>query len=357
MAKSCYGSLVLTVTLADLRYRYRQFLIAVVGAGVVLAMGLLLSGLVGGFSAETNQTVAAVGANHWVLANSSSGQIDAVGVFPQSEVAAVAATPGVTKAAPLILLPSQVAVVNGSDVSVIVVGVQVGGLGSPQVSSGSMLSGSGQAVVDDALGSATGSSIHIGSATLHVVGTVASRTLFGGTPVVYMTIGDAQTEAFGGEPLITAVVTKGTPTSTAAGYTTLTSSQVVNNTLDSLSSATSSLDSSRLLMWIVAGIIISALLYVSALQRVRDFAVLKALGSNSASLFGSLATQAIIVSLIAALFGAILSNFLGGIFSQPVAIPLEAYLTLPAIAVIVGLLSSLVALRRVTGADPASAFG
>ena len=320
-------------------------------------MGLLLSGLVGGFSAETNGTVAAVGANSWVLANSSSGRIDAVGVFPQSQVAVVAATPGVTSAAPFILLPSQVAVVNGSSVSVNVVGVQVGGLGSPQVSGGTMLSGSGQAVVDDAVGSPVGGVVHIGSATLHVVGTVSGRTLLGGTPVIYTTIADAQAIAFGGEPFITTIVTTGTPTSTAPGYTTLTSHQVVQNTLDSLSSATSSIDNSKILMWIVAGIIISALLYVSALQRVRDFAVLKALGSNSASLFGSLATQAIIVSLIAALFGAVLSKFMGSIFSQPIAIPLNAYLTLPAIAVVVGLLSSLVALRRVTGADPASAFG
>jgi hypothetical protein len=36
------------VTFADLRYRYRQFLIAVVGAGLVLAMALLISGLVEG---------------------------------------------------------------------------------------------------------------------------------------------------------------------------------------------------------------------------------------------------------------------------------------------------------------------
>ena len=43
-----------TVTLADLAYRYRQFLIAVVGAGVVMAMALLMAGLVGGFGAETH---------------------------------------------------------------------------------------------------------------------------------------------------------------------------------------------------------------------------------------------------------------------------------------------------------------
>jgi len=348
---------VLAVTLADLRYRYRQFLIAVVGAGVVLAMGLLMSGLVAGFTAETDQTVAAVGADSWVLANSSSGRIAAGSVLPLSEVAVVAATPGMTEASPFILLPSQVAVVNGTSASVNIIGTQIGGLGSPQVDSGSMLSGSGQVVVDDGIGMSVGGSIQVGSATLHVVGLVAGRTLLGGTPVIYMSIKDVQAIAFGGQPFITAVVATGTPAHAAAGYTTLTSNQVEQNTLDALASATSSINNSKILMWIVAGIIISALLYVSALQRVRDFAVLKALGSTSGSLFASLAIQAIIVSLIAAVVGVVLSNFLGGIFSQPIAIPLQAYLTLPAIAIAVGLLSSLVALRRVTRADPAAAFG
>jgi putative ABC transport system permease protein len=90
---------------------------------------------------------------------------------------------------------------------------------------------------------------------------------------------------------------------------------------------------------------------------VRDFAVLKALGSSSAALFGSLCLQAVIVTLLAAGLGTVLSTFMTGIFSQPVTIPTSAYTTLPIVAVVVGLLSSLVALRRATGADPVAAFG
>jgi hypothetical protein len=56
------------IPFADLRYRYRQFLIAVIGAGQVLAMALLMPGLVGGFSAEINRTVGGIGAERWVLA-------------------------------------------------------------------------------------------------------------------------------------------------------------------------------------------------------------------------------------------------------------------------------------------------
>ena len=62
------------VTLADLAYRYRQFLIAVLGAGVVMAMALLMAGLAGGFTVETTNTVGGVGADRWILAvNSGAG--------------------------------------------------------------------------------------------------------------------------------------------------------------------------------------------------------------------------------------------------------------------------------------------
>jgi putative ABC transport system permease protein len=347
----------IVVTLADLWYRYRQFLIAVVGAGVVLAMGLLMAGLAGGFSWETNQTVGAVGATSWVLTDSSGGRIAAVGVFPQSDTAVIARSPGVTAADPVVVLPQQVVHAGDKVVTVNVMGVETGGLGSPAVTSGSPLSGTHQVVVDSSVGVPVGSEITLGSTSLTVVGQVDNRTLLGGGPMVYMPIQDVQDLALGGRPLVTAVVTTGTPTSVPAGLQVLSDQEVEARTLAALGPAVSSINNSKILMWVIAGIIIASLLYVSALQRVRDFAVLKALGSSSMALFGSLALQAVVVALLAAAFGAIICNFMGGIFLQPVAIPTSAYLALPAVAVVVGLLSSLVALRRATGADPAAAFG
>ncbi|MDE3087154.1 MAG: ABC transporter permease, partial [Acidobacteriota bacterium] len=96
--------------------------------------------------------------------------------------------------------------------------------------------------------------------------------------------------------------------------------------------------------------------YVSALERTRDFAVLKALGSSSVSLFFGLAVQAVVVSLVAAVVAAAIAHFMTGIFAQPVVTPVSAYVVLPVSALVVGLLSSLVALRRAVSVDPAAAF-
>jgi putative ABC transport system permease protein len=345
------------VTFADLVYRYRQFLIAVVGAGLVLAMGLLLAGLVGGFGSEIDQTVGAVGAQRWVLSGNANGEIAAVGVFPQADRATIAREPGVTRADPVIVIPQQVAGIDGHATTVIVFGVQRGGLGDPIATAGRGLAGPGQLVADSGAGAAVGSHVTVGKMRFTVVGQVNNRTLLGGMPILYITLRDAQNLALGGRPLVTGVVTQGVPSRTPPGLDVLTNTQVEQSTLASMATAVSSVNNSKVLMWAIAAIIIAALLYVSALQRVRDFAVLKALGASSTTLFASLALQAVVVTLAAAAFALVISNFMGGLFAQPIAIPASAYATLPIVAIVVGLISSLVALRRATGADPASAFG
>jgi putative ABC transport system permease protein len=345
------------VTFSDLIYRYRQFLIAIVGAGVVLAMALAMSGLAAGFSAEINWTIGGIGADRWVLSNNAHGLISNGSLLPQADTAVIAQTPGVTSAAGLAVLPQQAAHINGHSETVLVFGVELGNIGDPAVTSGQALSGPGQVVADTRAGAAVGSQITVGTKSFRVVGQVTNRTMLAGSPIIFMSLRDAQALSLGGRPLITAVVTRGVPSQVPAGLAVLTSSEVEHDNLVPLAGAVASINSSKIIMWVVAAIIVAALLYVSALQRVRDFAVLKALGSSSLLLFESLALQAIVVTLLAAALAAIVANFMGPFFAQPVVIPGSAFATLPVIAIVVGLLSSLVAVRRATSADPAAAFG
>jgi putative ABC transport system permease protein len=351
-----YNCAMLAITLADLRFRYRQFLIAVVGAGVVLAMAVLLAGLADGFRSELHDTVGAIGADRWVLSEKAHGRITSVSTFDAAEVQAVAAERGVRQASGLAVLPQEVMRSGSRLVTVNVLGVETGGLGVPDVHDGRTLGGAGQVVLDSRTGVSRGSVVQFGNTAFRVVGTVSDRTLNGGTPVAYMTLDDAQATLLGGRPIVTAIVTRGVPASVPSGLVSLTPARVESQTLDSLSSAVASIQKSRTMMWVIAAIIVAALVYVSALQRVRDFAVLKALGSSSTSLFVSLCLQAVIVTLVGAALGMALSTVMTGVFSQPVTVPTSAYATLPLVAVIVGIVASLVALRQATGADPVKAF-
>jgi putative ABC transport system permease protein len=320
-------------------------------------MALAMSGLAAGFTAEINWTIGGIGADRWVLNDNAHGLISNGSLLPQADVAAISRSPGVTGAAGLAVLPQQVARINGRSKTVLVFGVEPGSIGDPAVTSGQTLSGPGQVVADTRAGAAVGSQITVGSMSFRVVGQVVNRTMLAGSPIVFMPLHDAQVLALGGRPIITAVVTRGIPSQVPAGLAVLTTAEIEHDNLTPLAGAVSSINSSKYIMWVVAAIIVAALLYVSALQRVRDFAVLKALGSSSLLLFESLALQAVVVTLLAAVFAMILANFMGGFFAQPVVIPGSAFATLPVIAIVVGLLSSLVALRRATSADPAAAFG
>ena len=297
---------------------YRQFLIAVVGAGLVLAMALLMSGLVGGFTQEIDWTVGGVGAQRWVLSDNSHGGIAGSHVFPEADATVIARSPGVTRAAPLVIAAQQLARIDGRTTTVEVFGVQIGNMGDPAVTAGHPLLGPGQVVADVQAGAVTGRTITVGATPFRVVGQVKDRTMLAGTPILYMTLHDAQALVLGGGPLVTAVVTRGVPARVPAGLAVLTNQAVEQSNLTGLAGAVSSINNSKIIMWLVAAIIVAALLYVSALQRVRDFAVLKALGSSSLALFGSLALQAIVVTLLAAALARPSAHGSAGLFGPAV---------------------------------------
>ncbi len=177
-----------------------------------------------------------------------------------------------------------------------------------------------------------------------------------GYPDVYVTIADAQVAAFGGQPIINAVVVNGVPSDVPSSLSVQSNQVIEQASLDQMAQAVSSINNSKWLMWIIAAVIVASLVYVTALERTRDFAVLKALGASSGTLFFGLAIQAVAVALAAAVIAAVLAQFATGVFAQPVDVPVSAYIELPISAVIVGLLASLIALRRAVSVDPAMAF-
>jgi len=346
----------LAITMRDLQFRARQFLIAVIGAGMVFAMTLLLAGMAASFHAEITRTVNAVGVDGWVLPAGTSGPFTAVGSMPTTTVAAVAALPGVRSAGPIAISP-EAAQAGSRYLRITMIGVVPGGLASASPARGRALAGDGQAVVDSRTHVGLGGSVLVAGRSFTVVGLVDGRTLNGGNPDVWVTFHDAQLVLFGGRALATGVVTRGLPSTAPPGYEVLTNTGVERDSLRPMQSAVESVNNSRLFMWVVAAVIVAALVYVSSLQRVRDFAVLKAMGASSRSLFAGVATQAVVVTLAAALLAALTANLLKPLYPLPVAIPTSAFLLLPVTAVVVGVLASLIALRRAVSVDPALAFG
>ena len=237
------------------------------------------------------------------------------------------------------------------------IGAVPGGVGSPKVDDGRARCRSGEIAVGSRLGKNIGDTVQMGSKTLRVVGIVNGSGLYGGMPNVFLTLGDVQALTFGSAPLFTSIAIRGHPHGSIPGVRILTIAQTKKDLLQSVGAGRQTINFIVAALWLVAACIVGSVIYLSALERVRDFAVFKATGTGTAALLGGLAVQAVIVSLVAALIGAVLALLIAPSFPMPAEIPSSSFVILPVVAIVVGCLASLAGLRRAVTVSPAVAFG
>jgi putative ABC transport system permease protein len=96
--------------------------------------------------------------------------------------------------------------------------------------------------------------------------------------------------------------------------------------------------------------------YLSVLERVRDLAALKAIGVGTRHMVGALVLQAGLLSLLAALLSVALEEAIAPAVAMSVEVPTSTFLTLPLVALLVGVVASMIGLRRAVAVDPALAF-
>ena len=345
----------LFVSLRDLQWRLRRFVIGVLATGLVFALALLISGVSGSFQQEVTRSVDAFHADRWVVAEQAFGPFTSSTLIAASAAHAAAREPGVQAADPVALLRTTVRVPKVTDLNVI--GVVPHGVGAPEVSEGRPIAGRGEVVADRSLGVALGATLDLAGARFRVVGRTNGVSYYGGTPVVFVALTDAQRLLLGGQPLATAIVVRGSPTTAPAGLRVMTNSAVMTDLRRPLQKATQTIDFLRVLLWIIAAGIIGSVLYLQALERTRDFAVFKATGVSSGTLLLGIALQAMVLAVTAAATALVLAWLLTPTMAMNVAIPRGSYIALPIVAIVVGLVSSVFGLRRAVTVDPALAFG
>jgi putative ABC transport system permease protein len=344
-----------TIALRNVQFRRRQFLLAVVGTALVFGMALLVTGIREGFRTEAQRMLDGMGGDTWAVTSSSSGPF--TGSEPMLAVTAddLGREAGVRRADPVVISSRPVRMGNEFR-SVHVIGYRVGGLGAPTPVDGRPVAASGEAVVDKKLGLGVGDTLNVGGRQVKVVGLVSDRTYYGGTPSTYVPIEDVQALVYKGAPLSTAIVMEGRPLTAAEGLKFMSKEQVQGDLLRPLGTADRSINTTRILLWVVAAVIVGAVMYMSALERVRDFAVLKAVGGKTRVLVTSLAFEAMVACLAAAGLAVAMARLLAPTIPLPITITTDAYLALPVVAVVVGVIASLFGVRRAVRTDPALAF-
>ncbi|WP_068176910.1 ABC transporter permease [Mycobacterium sp. UM_CSW] len=346
----------LIAALRDMQWRRRRLVIAIISTGLVFAMTLVLTGLANGFRVEAQRTVDSMGVDAFVIKAGAAGPFLGATPFDQVDLTRVAGVPGVAAAAPLVTAASTIREGTATH-NVTVFGAPEHGPGMPRVSEGRPPATPDEMAVSSTLGKHIGDDLQVGARTLRLVGIVPNSTTQAKKPNIFLTTEGLQQLAYNGQPLITSIGIVGTPRQLPNGYQAVDRAGGVSDLLRPVKDPAGAITIVAFLLWILAVLIVGSLIYLSALERLRDFAVFKAIGVPTRSILAGLALQAVVVAVLAALLGVILAQLLAPLFPMNVVIPMSAYLALPVIAIMVGLLASGAGLRRAVGVDPALAFG
>ena len=94
----------LFVSLRDLQWRLRRFIIGVLATGLVFAIALLLSGIDASFQNEAKRAINAFGADEWVVSAEAFGPFTSSNLVQDSDAATIRKAPGVTAADPVGIL-------------------------------------------------------------------------------------------------------------------------------------------------------------------------------------------------------------------------------------------------------------
>ena len=343
----------LLIGLRELRWRRRRFAIALLSTGLVLGLALLLSGVSASFDNEIKRTLRSFHADGWLVRSGSIGPFTAPATFQETAVGALRGVPGVRRASPLVLVSATMTSPRTKLINV--TGIVPGGVGALTAGAG-FRPARGDAVADASLHVGKGRRLVVNGVPLRVVGLTHGRTYFGGIPTIVVGLADAQRIAFGGAPIVTALVTEGVPARVPSGFTLLNDVEVRKDLQRPVEGAKGTLSLIRWLLWVVAAGIVGAIVYLSVLERVPQFAVLKGIGLPAWSLLASLALEAVALAGGAALLAVGLEAAMQTAVAFPVEVPPLSYGSLPVVALVAASIASALGFRRVTTIDPALAF-
>src|SRR5580765_6830359 len=88
-----YAAPVLFVSLRDLQWRLRRFMIGVLATRLVFAIALLISGIDASFQNEAKRAVAAFRADQWVVSQQAFGPFTSSNLVQDSDAAKIAKMP------------------------------------------------------------------------------------------------------------------------------------------------------------------------------------------------------------------------------------------------------------------------
>ncbi len=391
----------------DILHAWGKFVFTGVGLGLLIGVTLIMAGVYRGMVSDGKALLDNSGADLWVVQRDTLGPYAEASSIPDDTWRSLRAMPGVAQAANITYLTQQVRR-GDADVRAMLVGIAPGAAGTPgwppHLIAGRQLTRSHyEAVADAATGFALGDVIRIRRHDYTVVGLTRRMVSSSGDPMVYIPLKDAQQAQFlkdndaiwqarrrveanpafnrpGVPGLLEAINASQSSNSAVNGVlvtlkpghgadevaeelrrwkrlTVYTRAQMEDILIGKLI-ATSARQIGMFLaiLSIVSAAIVAFIIYTLTMDKIREIAVLKLIGTRNRTIAWMILQQALALGAIGFVVGKITATFAAPKFPKFVLLmPADTVIGFFAV-ILICTLASLVAIRMALKVDPAEAI-
>ena len=392
----------------DILHAWGKFVFTGIGLGLLIGVTLTMAGVYRGMVDDGKVLLDNSGADLWVVQKDTLGPYAESSSVPDDLWRGIRAMPGVAQAANITYLTMQVGH-GDKDVRSMVVGITASGPGAPgwppQLVAGRQITrGHYEAVADVAAGVRLGDVLKIRRNHYTVVGLTRRMVSSSGDPMVFIPLKDAQEAQFlkdNDAILMQRRRTEANPAFNRPGVPDLLDAVVASQTSNSYVNAvlvrmqpgfTSQEVAEPIRRWkrltvydraqregilvgkliatsakqigmflvilaLVSAAIVAFLIYTLTMDKIREIAVLKLIGTRNRTIAWMILQQALVLGVIGFVVGKITATFAAPLFPKYVLlVPFDTVAGFIAVLAIC-VLSSVVAIRMALRVDPAEAIG
>ena len=392
----------------DILHAWGKFIFTGIGLGLLIGVTLTMAGVYRGMVDDGKVLLDNSGADLWVVQQDTLGPYAESSSIPDDQWRSIRTMPGVEQAANVTYLTMQVGRGN-KDVRAMVVGITAGEAGTPgwppQLVAGRQITRSHyEAVADIASGFQLGDELKIRRNHYTVVGLTRRMVSSSGDPMVFIPLKDAQEAQFlkdNDAILMQRRRTEANPAFNRPGVPGLLdaviASQTSNHSVNAvlvrirpeyspeevaepirrwkrltvydrtqmegilvgklIATSAKQIGMFLVILAIVSAAIVAFIIYTLTMDKIREIAVLKLIGTRNRTIAGMILQQALVLGVIGFVVGKITATFAAPMFPKYVLlVPIDSILGFFAVLTIC-VLASIVAIRMALKVDPAEAIG
>ena len=394
----------------DILHAWGKFVFTGIGLGLLIGVTLTMAGVYRGMVDDGKALLDNSRADIWVVQKDTLGPYAESSSLQDDLYRGILTMPGVAQAANVTYLTTQVRKQDGEDVRAMVVGIAPGAAGvtpgwPPYLISGRQVTrGHYEAVVDVASGFALGEKLAVRRNHYTVVGLTRRMVSSSGDPMVFIPLKDAQEAQFlkdndaiwqsrrrteanpafnrpGVPGLLDAVIaSQSTNSSVNAVLVTLKPGHAPDDVAESIrrwkrltvytraqmegiligkliAAAAKQIGMFLAILAVVSAAIVAFIIYSLTMDKIREIAVLKLIGTRNRTIAAMIMQQALALGVIGFVVGKITATFSAPLFPKYVLLtPMDSVAGFFAVLLIC-MLASLVAIRMALRVDPAEAIG